>query len=266
MQIKTAASIRRKAFCKLELTDLLCFNESAHAGAHGLLAHGNVVITKNKTKNNLIRLFTVPYSSPILGDPGAVSGSGEMARRTFWSTGGRAPWYRLSPEHFETVKRILAPDWAQKMLCIIVPNRQTASPEFFLWVRTYGYWLDHGLSGSCTKEMHAVRKLSVWYKLSISEYCLSENQRRFSEDTSLSLQQVFTLALIFVLGSSRCHDNWQPGKRRNKSEFTFFQSLLWLFQLAYFVKCKQTLLELNFWRERKFCHSLLVYVLRKTWN
>ena len=30
-----------------------------------------------------------------------------------------------------------------------------------------GYCLDHGLSGSCTKEMHAVRKLSVWYKIPI---------------------------------------------------------------------------------------------------
>ena len=29
-----------------------------------------------------------------------------------------------------------APDWAQKMLCIIVPNRRTVSPEFFSWVRT----------------------------------------------------------------------------------------------------------------------------------
>ena len=37
-----------------------------------------------------------------------------------------------------------------------------------------GYWLDHGLSGSCTKEMHAIRKLSAWYKLSISKYCLPE--------------------------------------------------------------------------------------------
>ena len=26
-----------------------------------------------------------------------------------------------------------------------------------------GYCLDHGLSGSCTKNIHAVRKLSVWY-------------------------------------------------------------------------------------------------------
>ena len=31
-------------------------------------------------------------------------------------------------------KRMLAPDWAQKMLCIIVLNRRTVSPEFFSWV------------------------------------------------------------------------------------------------------------------------------------
>ena len=52
------------------------------------------------------------------------------------STDGRAPGYRLSPDHFQTVKRMLAPDWAQKMLCIMVPNRRTASLEFFSCVRT----------------------------------------------------------------------------------------------------------------------------------
>ena len=36
------------------------------------------------------------------------------------------PGYRLSPDHFQTVKRMLVPDWAQKMLWIIVPNRRTA--------------------------------------------------------------------------------------------------------------------------------------------
>ena len=70
----------------------------------------------------------------ILGDPG---GGGGRARRKFSSTGGKAPGYRLSPDHFQTVKQMLAPDWAQKMLCIIVPNRRTASPEFFAWVRTW---------------------------------------------------------------------------------------------------------------------------------
>ena len=67
---------------------------------------------------------------------GQSVGSGEKARRKFSSTCGKAPGYRLSLDHFQTVKRMLAPDWAQKMLCIIVPNRRTASPEFFSWVGT----------------------------------------------------------------------------------------------------------------------------------
>ena len=29
-----------------------------------------------------------------------------------------------------------AADWAQKLLCIVVPNRRTVSPEFFSWVHT----------------------------------------------------------------------------------------------------------------------------------
>ena len=74
----------------------------------------------------------------ILGDPGAVSRAGRKALRKFSSTGGRAPGYWLSQDHFQTVRRMLAPDWAQKMLCIIVPNRRTVSPEHlpFSWVRT----------------------------------------------------------------------------------------------------------------------------------
>ena len=58
-------------------------------------------------------------------------------------------------------------------------------------------------------------------------------------------------------------DGWWLGKRCLKSEFAFFQSLSWLFQLTYFVKCKRTLLELNSYqphpsseRKRKFCHCL----------
>ena len=67
---------------------------------------------------------------------GQSVGPGEKLRRKFSSVAGRTPGYRLSPDHFQKVKRMLAPDWTQKMLCIIVPNRWTVSPEFFLWVRT----------------------------------------------------------------------------------------------------------------------------------
>ena len=62
---------------------------------------------------------------------GKSVGSDEKVGRTFSSTGERAPGYRLSPNYFQKFKRIPAPDWAQKMLCIIVLNRRTVSPEFF---------------------------------------------------------------------------------------------------------------------------------------
>lgn len=55
-----------------------------------------------------------------------------------WTTffpiiGGRAPGYQLSPDHFQRVKRMLTPNWSQTMLCIIVPNRLRAIPEFSSW-------------------------------------------------------------------------------------------------------------------------------------
>ena len=67
---------------------------------------------------------------------GQSVGSGEGAWRKFSSTGERAPGYRLSPSYFQNFKRMPALDWAQKMLCNIVLNRRTVSPEFFSWVRT----------------------------------------------------------------------------------------------------------------------------------
>ena len=62
---------------------------------------------------------------------GQLVGSGEKAGRKLSSTGERAPGYRLSPNYFQKFKRIPAPDWAQKKLCIIVPNWRAVSPEFF---------------------------------------------------------------------------------------------------------------------------------------
>ena len=59
-----------------------------------------------------------------------------------------------------------------------MPNRRTHLLSSFPVFVHDGYCLDHGLSGSCTKEMHAVRKLSVWYKIPIwfqNIYCLLEN-------------------------------------------------------------------------------------------
>ena len=98
---------------------------------------------------------------------GQSVGSGEKTERKFSSKGRKTPGYRLSPDHFQKFKRMPAPDWAQKMLCIILPNRLTHLLSSFRVFVHDVYSLDHGLSGSCTKEMHAVRKLSVWYKIPI---------------------------------------------------------------------------------------------------
>ena len=48
-------------------------------------------------------------------------GPEEKAWRKFSSTSGRAPGYRLSQDHFQTVKRMLAPDWAQKCFVLLCP-------------------------------------------------------------------------------------------------------------------------------------------------
>ena len=63
---------------------------------------------------------------------GSQSGREKRQDESFPSTGEkRAPGYRLSSNSFQKFKRKPAPDWAPKMLCIIVPNQRTASPEFF---------------------------------------------------------------------------------------------------------------------------------------
>ena len=57
---------------------------------------------------------------------------------------------QILPDHFQTVKRMLAPDWVHKMLCIIVPNRRTASRVLFVSLYTTAIVSPY-LSGSFTK-------------------------------------------------------------------------------------------------------------------
>ena len=79
------------------------------------------------TGNKLLPWSPTTTSSETQGQS---VGPGEKARRKLSSMGGRALGYRLSPDHFQTVKGMLASHWAQKMLCIIVPNPRTFCPEF----------------------------------------------------------------------------------------------------------------------------------------
>ena len=72
----------------------------------------------------------VPEDGEKIFNPKKIN-PGEKAGRKFSSMGGRAPGYRLSLNYFQKFKQMPAPDWAQKVLCIIVPNRRTVSSEFF---------------------------------------------------------------------------------------------------------------------------------------
>ena len=119
------------------------------------------------------QLATIP------GDPGAVSRVGRKlrARRKFSSTDERAPGYRLSPNYFQKFKRMPAPDLAQKMLCIIVPNRRTVCPEFFTWVRTrrllfwsWIVWLMHQRNARGQETFSLISNSHL-----ISKYYLPEN-------------------------------------------------------------------------------------------
>ena len=121
----------------------------------------------------------------ILGDPvRPVSRAGEKARRKFSSTGGKAPGYRLSPDHFQTVKRMLAPDWAQKMLCIIVPNWRTASPEFFSWVRTRRLLSRHNCPARSRSFPNQERKNYRWVEKRFG--CYQQEQFNLHWENSVS--------------------------------------------------------------------------------
>ena len=112
--------------CTLQLLRLICLQIielSAGCPAESMISNSNILT----------------YYTPSSETQVQSVGRGEKARRKFSSMGGKAPGYRLSPDHFHTVKRMLVPDWAQKMLCIIVPNRRTVSPEFFSWARTWTF-------------------------------------------------------------------------------------------------------------------------------
>ena len=118
-----------------------------------------------------------------------------------------------------------APDWAQKMLCIIVPNRRTVSPEFFSGVRTRRLlsrsrlvWLMH---------QRIWYKIPIWFRNTVCPK--TKESWRFSKNTSLSLQQVFTLASVTSCVNikevfKRYRDDWQPRKRRMEKGIHIFFS------------------------------------------
>ena len=106
-------------------------------------------------------------SRSILGGPGAVIRVGRKGGTKVFITGERAPGYRLSPDHFQKFKRSRLLIGHKKCFVLLCPIGEHISMSSFRVFVNDGYCLDHGLSSLCTKEIHAVRKLSVWYKIPI---------------------------------------------------------------------------------------------------
>ena len=104
----------------------------------------------------------------ILGDPGAVSRAGGKGATKVFKHRRKSPCVPTLTGPFPN-GQANAGSWLATKNALYYCAQSANSISWVLFGEFVhdGYWLDYGLSGSYTKEMHAaVRKLSVWYKLS----------------------------------------------------------------------------------------------------
>ena len=109
---RSAVCVHGRTTIKLELVPILVPRTASHEKKFIFV----------KLQDNVFYLVLLWSSSETQG---RSVRSGEKAGRKFSSTGERAPRDRLLPNYFQKFKRMPAADWAQKMLCFIVPNRRT---------------------------------------------------------------------------------------------------------------------------------------------
>ena len=111
--------------------------------------------------------FPLADQIPSSETQGQSVGSGEKAARKF-SLRAKEP---LGTDSHLTISknssgcRLLIGH--KKCFVLLCPIGEHISMSSFRVFVHDGYCLDHGLSSLCTKEMHAVRKLSVWYRFPI---------------------------------------------------------------------------------------------------
>ena len=143
------------------------------------------------------------------------------------------------------------PDWAQKILCIIVPNRRTVFPEFFSRVHTRRLLFQSRVVPIKILSARKIKTLFQKYKLELTtgiHACIGHVLRIYSG--------------IF----KRYNDGWQPRNRRTEKGIHIF-----LVSIYFYLSRRANSSGAEFlstfpssWRE--WILSLLVYVLHKTWN
>ena len=82
-------------------------------------------VMKRAICNNCPLHFVINFSYHILY-PRRASGSQSGREESFQSRAEESLGTDSQTDQFQTVKRMQAPDWAQKMLCIIVSNNSQA--------------------------------------------------------------------------------------------------------------------------------------------
>ena len=104
---------------------------------------------------------TIRTNICVLGDPGVVSRVGRKGGTKVFKYG----WtHRTISKNSSRCQLLIGYKKCFVLLCRISEQSLLSSFREF---EHDDYCLDHGLSGTCTKEMHTVRKLSVWYKIPI---------------------------------------------------------------------------------------------------
>ena len=148
--------------------------------------------------------------------------------------GRRAPGHPLSLDNFQMVKPMLPPDLAQIMLCIILLNQQTASPEFFSWVGTWQLLSCHTCLARAPKKCRQSGNFQ-FDKLLISKFSLPENRnmgmhvrvfikllfKKYKLELTTGIQAFFDHAFVNIR-KFKIPQRQQPWKRRLKSEFRVF--------------------------------------------
>ena len=126
-----------------------------------------------KLSCKLIRINTadLPWASMvlyILGDPGAVNRVGRKGGTKVFKYGRKEP---LGTDSHRAISKNSSECWLlighKKCFILLCPNGEQSLLSSFREFLRDDYCLDHGLSGSWTKEMQAVRKRSVWHKIPI---------------------------------------------------------------------------------------------------
>ena len=159
------------------------------------------------------------HIATILGDPGAVSRVGRKGRTKVFKYGRKSPWVPTLTELFPKIQAHVA-SWldAQYMLCIIVPNRRTVSPEFFSWVRTRRLWtrlLSLHTCPVCSPSMCVQGKLLFSTFLTRNEGTTDESKKRLG----CYQQEQFNLPREYsVFDGSQCIINNRKFKMRRRRE------------------------------------------------